>query len=176
MKAPPKTFNLSIFQPFNPSTLSTLLAAALLAGCTTRMPPSRNAYVYIAENTAITFDGDTFLEVDDLPRRLIKAGAGPENTIVIIPQGEVPEVYLRKIVTTCGKGGMPNVVIREQVAPSATIQKSGTGIQKQPGATPPRFVPPGAKVKTSKGQPVKDPDFKPIKDAPMKPVKEPKKK
>ena len=169
MKAPKKLFNPSTLQLFNTSTL---LAAALLAGCATRMPPSRNAYVYIAENTAITFDGETFLEVDDLPRRLMRAGAGPENTIVIIPQGAVPEVYLRKIVSTCGKGGMPNVVIREQVAPSATIQKSGTGIQKQPGASPPRFVPPGAKGKAIKGQPVKDPNFKPLKDAKMTPVKE----
>ena len=129
-------------------------AAALLAGCTTRMPPSRNAYVYIAENTAITFDGDTFLDVEELPRRLVKAGATPENTIVLIPQGDVPAVYLRRIVSICGQGGMPNVVIRERVAPSATIQKFGTGIQKQPGATPPRFVPPGAKGKIGKG--VKD--------------------
>jgi hypothetical protein len=154
------------------TALPALVAVALLSSCTTRMPPSRNAYVYIAENTAITFDGETFLDVDDLPRRLVRAGAGPENTIVIIPQGAVPEVYLRKIVSTCGKGGMPNVVIREHVAPSATVQKSGTGIQKQPGATPPRFVPPGAKGKTIKGLHVKDPNSRPVKDAKMTPVKE----
>ena len=138
------------------------LAAALLAGCATRMPPSRNAYVYIAENTALTFDGDTFLNVDELPRRLMKAGATPENTIVLIPQGDVPAVYLRRIVSICGQGGMPNVVIRERVAPSATIQKFGTGIEKQPGATPPRFVPPGAKGKSVTG--VKDKSAKDFGD------------
>ena len=136
---------------FNPLTLSTLLAVALLAGCASRMAPSQNAYVYIAENTAITFDGETFMQVDELPRRLIKAGATPENTIVLIPQGRVPDIYLRSLVNTCGRGGLPNVVIREQVAPTATTQKLGTGIQSQKGATPPRFVAPGAK-----GKPVKD--------------------
>ena len=128
-----------------------LLATALLAGCASRMAPSQNAYVYIAENTAITFDGETFLQVDELPRRLVKAGATPENTIILIPQGKVPEVYLRSIVSACGRGGLPNVVIRENVAPTATTQKLGTGIHKQGGATPPRFVAPGAK-----GVPVRD--------------------
>ncbi len=134
---------------FNLSTL--LLAASLLAGCASHMAPSQNAYVYIAENTAITFDGETFMQVDELPRRLIKAGATPENTIVLIPQGRVPDIYLRSLVNTCGRGGLPNVVIREQVAPTATTQKLGTGIQNPKGATPPRFVAPGAK-----GKPVKD--------------------
>ena len=31
-----------------------LLPAILLAGCATRMAPTQRAYVYIAENTAIT--------------------------------------------------------------------------------------------------------------------------
>ena len=114
------------------------------------MPPSQNAYVYIAENTAITFDGETFMQVDELPRRLIKAGATPENTIILIPQGKVPEVYVRSIVNTCGRGGLPNVVIREQVAPTATTQKLGTGIPKQSGATPPRVVLPGKNNKPTK--------------------------
>ncbi len=127
--------------------LSLLLGAALLTGCASRMAPSQNAYVYIAENTAITFDGETFMQVDELPRRLIKAGATPENTIVLIPQGKVPEVYLRSLVNTCGRGGLPNVVIREQVAPTSTTQKLGTGLPKQPAATPPRIVLPGTKDK-----------------------------
>ena len=148
MKISPKPSNPATLQPFN---LLTLLAAILLAGCASRMAPSQNAYVYIAENTAITFDGETFMQVDELPRRLIKAGATPENTIILIPQGRVPEVYLRSLVNTCGRGGLPNVVIRERVAPTATTQKLGTGIQKLGGATPPRFVAPGAK-----GKPVKD--------------------
>ena len=130
--------------------LSLLLGATLLTGCASRMAPSQNAYVYIAENTAITFDGETFMQVDELPRRLIKAGATPENTIVLIPQGKVPEVYLRSIINTCGKGGLPNVVIREQVAPTSTTQKLGTGIQTQGGAKPPRLVLPGAKERQAK--------------------------
>ena len=146
MKSPRRLFTHSTIQLFN---LSTLLAATLLTGCASRMAPSQNAYVYIAENTAITFDGETFMQVDELPRRLIKAGATPENTIILIPQGKVPEIYLRSLVNTCGKGGLPNVVIREQVAPTSTTQKLGTGIPKQPAATPPRVVLPGAKDKTA---------------------------
>ena len=147
MKISKKTFNLSTLQHFN---LAILLAAALLAGCASHMAPSQNAYVYIAENTAITFNGETFMQVDELPRRLIKAGATPQNTIILIPQGRVPEVYLRSLVNSCGRGGLPNVVIREQVAPTATTQKLGTGIQKQGGATPPRVILPGKKDKPAK--------------------------
>ncbi len=131
-------------------TLSTLMAVAFLAGCASHMAPSRNAYVYIAENTAITFDGETFMQVDELPQRLIRAGATPENTIILIPQGRVPEVYLRSLVNACGRGGLPNVVIRERVAPSSTTQKLGTGIQKQGGAKPPRLVLPGAKARQAR--------------------------
>lgn len=124
-----------------------LLAAALLAGCATRMAPSQRAYVYIAENTAITYGGETFLQVDELPHRLLDDGATPDNQIVIIPQGKVPDVYLKSIISACGRAGLPNVLIKEEVAPAAFTQKAGTGIAKQPGATPPRFVPPGAKSK-----------------------------
>ena len=124
-----------------------LLAAALLAGCATRMAPSQRAYVYIAENTAITYGGETFLQVDELPHRLLDDGATPDNQIVLIPQGKVPDVYLKSIISACGRAGLPNVLIKEEVAPAAFTQKAGTGIAKQPGATPPRFVPPGAKSK-----------------------------
>ena len=147
MKISHKPFNAPAFQLFN---LSTLLVAVLLAGCASHMAPSQNAYVYIAENTAITFNGETFMQVDELPRRLIKAGATPENTIILIPQGRVPEVYLRSLVNACGRGGLPNVVIRERVAPTATTQKLGTGIQKQGGAKPPRLILPGARDKPDK--------------------------
>ena len=147
MKISKRTFTLSTLQLFN---FSTLLAVAFLTGCASHMAPSQNAYVYIAENTAITFNGDTFMQVDELPRRLIKAGATPENTIILIPQGRVPEVYLRSLINACGRGGLPNVVIRERVAPTSTTQKLGTGIQKQGGAKPPRLVLPGAKDKPDK--------------------------
>ena len=126
--------------------LPLFLAAALLAGCATRMAPNQRAYVYIAENTAITFDGETFLQVNELPHRLLDAGATPENQIVIIPQGKVPDVYLKSIVSACGRGGFPNVLIKEETKPVAFTQKAGTGIARQPGATPPRFVAPGAKA------------------------------
>ncbi len=122
-----------------------LLAAALLAGCATRMSPDRQAYVYIAENTAITFDGDTFMQVDQLPKRLLKAGATPENEIFLIPQGDVPDVYLKSIISACGRSGLPNVIVREQIAPSSYAQKIGTGVKTPAGATPPRMVAPGAK-------------------------------
>ncbi len=138
-------FNASTLQRFN-----AIVAAALLAGCASRMAPSQSAYVYIAENTAITFNGETFMQVDELPHRLIKAGATPENTIILIPQGRVPEVYLRSLVNACGRGGLPNVVIRERVAPTATTQKLGTGIKKQGGATPPRVVFPGKMDKSAR--------------------------
>jgi hypothetical protein len=152
------TVSTSTLQRFNASTIQpigAILAAALLAGCASKMAPSQNAYVYIAANTAITFDGETFMQVDELPRRLIKAGATPQNTIILIPQGEVPAVYIRSLVNACGRGGLPNVVIREQVDPTSATQKLGTGLPKQPGATPPRFVAPGAK-----GKPVIDAKIK----------------
>ena len=126
-----------------------LLSLALLAGCATRMAPNQRAYVYIAENTAITFDGETFLQVNELPHRLLDAGATPDNQIVIIPQGKVPDVYLKSIVSACGRGGFPNVLIKEEAKPVSFTQKAGTGIARQPGATPPRFVAPGAKDRDS---------------------------
>ncbi len=137
----------------NPTAIPALvLAAAILAGCATRMPPSRRAYVYIAENTAITFNGDTFMRVDQLPQKLLKAGATPENEILIIPQGKVPEAYLKSIISACGRNGLPNVVIREDVAPVSFAQKLGTGIEKQPGATPPRVVTPAAKREAARNR------------------------
>ena len=144
------TVSTSTLQRFNHSTIQpigAILAAALLAGCASKMAPSQNAYVYIAENTAITFDGETFMQVDELPERLIKAGATPQNTIILIPQGKVPAVYIKSLVNACGRGGLPNVVIREQVQPTSATQKLGTGLPKQSGATPPRFIAPGAKGK-----------------------------
>ena len=139
MTAPRQLFN-----------LSTLLAAALLAGCATRMPPDRRAYVYIAENTAITFNGDTFMQVDQLPKRLLKAGVTPENEIFLIPQGDVPDFYLKSIITACGRGGLPNVIVKEQIAPTSYTQKIGTGVKAPAGATPPRVVTPGAKRREDK--------------------------
>ena len=134
-----------------------LLPAILLAGCATRMAPTQRAYVYIAENTAITYGGETFLQVDELPHRLLDDGATPDNQIVIIPQGKVPEVYLKSIIYACGRAGLPNVLIKEEVAPVAFTQKAGTGIVKQPGATPPRFVAPNAKGKAPRNNPKKNP-------------------
>ncbi len=122
-----------------------LLAAAFLAGCATRMAPNQRAYVYIAENTAITFDGETFLQVAELPHRLLDAGATPENQIILIPQGKVPETFLKSVISACGRGGLPNVLIKEEVAPVSFTQKAGTGIEKQSGSKPPRFVAPGKK-------------------------------
>ena len=58
-----------------PKTFRTLLLPAiLLAGCATRMAPSQRAYVYIAENTAITYGGETFLQVlmEDMDLHMLK--------------------------------------------------------------------------------------------------------
>ena len=121
------------------------LAAALLAGCATRISPGRQ-YVYVAENTAITFNGDTFMQVNELPKRLLKAGATPEKEIYLIPQGDVPDVYLKSIIYACGRSGLPNVIVREKVAPTSYTQEIGAGVNKAPaGATPPRMIVPGAK-------------------------------
>ena len=153
MAARKQLFNLSTLQLFN---LSALLAAALMAGCATRMQPNRQVHVYVAENTAITFDGETFMQVDQLPKRLLKAGATPENVIILIPQGNVPDIYLKSIIASCGRNGLPNIIVKEQLAPSSYTQKSGTGIPVQAGATPPRMIPPGAKSKAQKGMAKRD--------------------
>ena len=143
MKTTRQPVNTSTLRPFSLPSFAALLAAALLAGCATRMAPDEKAYVYIAENNAITFDGETFTQTDELPRRLIAAGATPENQIVIIPQGEVPPAYLRSLVSVCGHGGLPNVLIRDKAEPLVFTQQRGTGVARPSGTKPPRFVAPG---------------------------------
>ncbi len=140
-----------------PNLLPFFLSAVLLSGCATRMPPKQRAYVYIAENTAITFNGETFLHVSDLPRRLLDAGATPSNQIVIIPQGKVPGVYIKSIVSACGRAGLPNVLIMEEVEPVAFTQKAGTGIARPSGSKPPHFSMRGMKKSPRKAKVKKNP-------------------
>ncbi len=150
-------------RPITPYALP-LLAAALLAGCATRLPPGRPAYVYVAENTAITFNGDTFMQVDELPKRLLKAGVTPENEIFLILQGDVPDVYLKSLIYACGRSGLPNVIVREKIAPTSYAQEIGAGVKPPAGATPPRMVVPGAK-RTGKRGSASDDDWGSAPDA-----------
>lgn len=133
-------------------SLKAFAATAFLAacGCATKMPPDAAAYVYVTPGGAITFRGDTFTDPSLLPKRLIKAGAAPQNEIYIVPQGEVKEDMLRILALECGRGGLPNVAIMAQRKPEAFVQKEGEGYKVKTATKPPQFTPPGAKKRKRK--------------------------
>lgn len=103
------------------SKLPAIFLAALLAGCASKIPQGRPAYVYVAENGIITFRGDA-LKASELPERLIRAGATPDTPVIISAQGEVPRAYLTDLAMACGRAGIPNCTIREKL--KITVQKS----------------------------------------------------
>ena len=98
-------------------SLASLAAAIALSGCATKMRPEERARVYVTPGGAMSFAGATVTDPAELPRRLSKAGATPQNEILIITQGDVEEEELRRIAASCGLGGLPNVVISERKAP-----------------------------------------------------------
>lgn len=90
-----------------------IAAAALLAGCASRLPADKPLYVYVAENGIVTFRGDN-MRAKELPDRLKKAGAITDTHIFIVVQGEVPMPFLNEIVQYCGLAGLPNCTIRDR--------------------------------------------------------------
>lgn len=101
------------------------LLALLAAGCASRIPAGRPAYVYVADNAVVTFRGET-LKAKELPERLKKAGATPQTQIFLIAQGDVPSAYLSELAMLCGRAGLPDCAIRERMKisvekPSAVV-------------------------------------------------------
>lgn len=99
-----------------------LAAAALSAGCVTVIPEGKPAYVYVAGNGTVTFKGDTFAS-EELPERLLKAGAVPNTRIFLIAQGDVPSELLGEMAMACGRVGLPKCTIRDRVRIS--VEKAG---------------------------------------------------
>ena len=93
--------------------LPAIAAAALLAGCASKLPADKPLYVYVAENGIVTFHGEN-MPPKDLPDSLKKAGAITDTHIFIVAQGEVPRPFLNNIVQYCGMAGMPNCTIRDR--------------------------------------------------------------
>jgi hypothetical protein len=128
-------------------SLAALMVAAGISGCATRMKPNDRVRVYVTPSGAVTFAGETFVNPEELPKRLIKAGATPQNEIYIVTQGEVKDEKLLPIVAACGRGGLPNVVISDKRPPSSFAREKGDDFNVKTSTKPPRFIPPGAKSK-----------------------------
>ncbi len=128
------------------SAAAALLAALLLAGCATTLPPGKSLRVYVAENGIITFRGDP-VQLSELPDKLKRAGAVPETHIDIIAQGSVPRPHLDTIAQNCGLGGLPNCVIIEPRTFSVTTGKPGANSvpEKPKGDGRPKVYLPGQK-------------------------------
>lgn len=128
-----------------------VLFGLALTGCVTTMPSSQKVFLYVTENRVV-YNGETFTELDRIPDRLLRAGARPENEIILVPQGNVQEIYLKSIIGVCGRRGLPNVIIKERPRATAVTQRRGVGIEHPHGTKPPKFIPPNAK-KPPKGLP-----------------------
>lgn len=89
------------------------IAASLAAGCASRLPADQPVYVYVADNSVVTFRGEP-LKAGDLPERLLKAGATPQTHIYIVAQGDVPSAFLTQLAVDCGRAGLPDCTIRER--------------------------------------------------------------
>jgi hypothetical protein len=117
------------------------IATALLAsGCASRIGPNDTPRIYVAENNVVTYWGESYTDINQIGKQLIKDGATPSTRIEIVPQGEVPDAYLANIASALGRQGLPKVLIREKRHVSAVVQKKGTGIEPPPPSKPPRVV------------------------------------
>ncbi len=93
--------------------LGCLSSGLLLAACMTNsLSRNETAFVYVAANGVITFQGRPVI-LNELPQTLKKAGATRATPVKIVPQGEVSERVLRSIAGIVGREGLPRVVIME---------------------------------------------------------------
>jgi biopolymer transport protein ExbD len=79
---------------------------------TSRLSDHETAFVYVAANGVITFQGRPVI-LSELPQTLKMAGATRTTPIKIVPQGEVSLRVLRSIAGNIGRQGMPRVLIQE---------------------------------------------------------------
>ena len=136
--------------------LAVAVCGLVMSGCvTTTMPANRKVFLYVTEHHVV-YNGETFTELDKVPDRLLRAGARPENEIILVPQGNVQDIYLKSIAGVCGRRGLPNVVIRERPRATAVVQRRDTGFEPPHGTRPPKFVPPNAKKKDPPPPPLND--------------------
>jgi hypothetical protein len=90
-----------------------LVTGLLCLSCrTSRLSDHETAFVYVAANGVITFQGRPVI-LNELPQTLKKAGATRTTPIKIVPQGEVSQRVLRSIAGSIGRQGMPRVLIME---------------------------------------------------------------
>ena len=132
------------FMHASPKLLITSSLIAVLAifpiGCMTTTVKSHNsAFVYIAENGTITYQGNIYTSPNEVSEKLLADGATPSTLITLVPQGSIPSMHLKCISNDFGKKGLSHVVIRDQKKVSASIQQKGSGIQAQPPASAPTF-------------------------------------
>lgn len=79
---------------------------------TSRLSAHETAFVYVAANGVITFQGQPVL-LNELTRTLKMAGATRTTPVKIVPQGEVSPRVLRSIAGIIGRQGIPRVLIME---------------------------------------------------------------
>lgn len=100
----------------NHSSLSGALIGCVLAGflatacISERLPRGASAYVHVAANGVVTFQGEP-VGIDKLVDKLTRAGARHSTLIKIVPQGDVSDLLLRSIAGQIGRNGLPRVMI-----------------------------------------------------------------
>jgi hypothetical protein len=121
-------------RPVCVAVLAAGLAVVFAAGCLgPRLRPGDTAYVYVAGNGVVTFqDRPTALE--DLPKRLTRAGASARTTIKIQPQGEISPRLLSSIVTGLKRQGFARVLFVGEKR--ATVQVAGEAQETADGTAP----------------------------------------
>lgn len=103
------------------AAITALSALLLLAGCTSPFGKENRAYIYVAENETITCLGQSFKMFDEVASFLVENGGTPSTVVIIVAQGEIPNYYLKSLVSACGHKGFTQVYIRSDLHASATV-------------------------------------------------------
>ncbi len=86
----------------------------------------RQFFVYVAENGVTTFQGKS-LRPAALPSTLLDYGVVPQDRILLIVQGEVPQQHVFNMLTQCANAGLANCTIITQ---KVSVSASGTSEKK----------------------------------------------
>lgn len=112
-----------LFSNTNTALLSAIGAALIFAGCASPFGKENRAYIYVAENETISCLGKTFKMFDEVASFLVEKGGTPETVVIIVAQGDIPNYYLRSLVSACGHKGFTQVYIRGNLRANATISE-----------------------------------------------------